>query len=117
MLPGTRQCDGMILPQGRTSGVSNVHEARIALGTRLRELRHRADLTGRQLAESLSWQASKVSKIENGKQTPSASDIEAWTAQTNNEDQAAALLASLRTLEVQHAEWQRIFRGGIRPRQ
>jgi transcriptional regulator with XRE-family HTH domain len=94
-----------------------VHEARMALGGRLRELREQAGLTGKQLAESLSWQASKVSKIENGKQTPSASDIESWTEKTNSKDQAASLLASLRTLEVQHAEWQRIFRGGIRPRQ
>lgn len=89
----------------------------MALGGRLRELREHADLTGRQLAESLSWQASKVSKIENGKQTPSVSDIEGWTEKTNSEDQAPALVASLRTLEVQHAEWQRIFHGGIRPRQ
>lgn len=28
-----------------------------------------------------------------------------------------SLLASLRTLEVQYAEWQRIFRAGLRPRQ
>lgn len=89
----------------------------MALGGRLRELREHAGLTGRQLAESLSWQASKVSKIENGKQTPSVSDIEGWTEKTNSADQAPALLASLRTLEVQHAEWQRLFRGGIRPRQ
>jgi transcriptional regulator with XRE-family HTH domain len=89
----------------------------MALGGRLRELREHAGLTGKQLAKSLSWQASKVSKIENGKQTPSVSDIEGWTEKTNSEDQASALVASLRTLEVQHAEWQRIFRGGIRPRQ
>jgi transcriptional regulator with XRE-family HTH domain len=89
----------------------------MALGGRLRELREEAGLTGKQLAEPLSWQTSKVSKIENGKQTPSVSDIEAWTKATNSEDQAPALFASLRTLEVQHAEWQRILRGGIRPRQ
>jgi transcriptional regulator with XRE-family HTH domain len=89
----------------------------MALGGRLHELREQAGLTGKQLAESLSWQASKVSKIENGKQTPSVSDIKGWTQQTNSTDQAPALLASLRTLEVQHAEWQRILRGGIRPRQ
>jgi transcriptional regulator with XRE-family HTH domain len=89
----------------------------MALGGRLRELREQASLTGKQLAESLSWQPSKVSKIENGKQTPSISDIEGWTEQTNSTDQAPALLASLRNLEVQYAEWQRILRGGIRPRQ
>jgi transcriptional regulator with XRE-family HTH domain len=107
----------MILPQNRASGVSNVHEARIALGTRLRELRQRADLTGRQLAESLSWQASKVSKIENGKQTPSDDDIVAWTEATGSEPDRADLLASLHTLEVQHAEWQRQLRTGLKPHQ
>jgi transcriptional regulator with XRE-family HTH domain len=89
----------------------------MALGIRLRELRQEADLTGRELAESLAWQASKISKIENGKQTPSVTDIEDWTRATNSESETSALLASLRTLEVQHAEWQRVFRGGIRPRQ
>jgi transcriptional regulator with XRE-family HTH domain len=89
----------------------------MALGGRLRELREQAELTGKQLAESLSWQASKISKIENGKQTPSTADIESWATKTHSEDQTPALLASLRTLEVQHAEWQRLLRGGIRPRQ
>ena len=107
----------MSLPQNKVSGASNVHEARTALGQRLREVRRRAGLTGRQLAESLSWQASKVSKIENGKQTPSDEDIRAWTRQTDSEDQAENLIASLHTLETQHAEWKRVFRAGFRPRQ
>lgn len=107
----------MILPQRRASGVSNVHEARIALGARLRELRQRAGLTGRQLAESLSWQPSKVSKLENGKQTPSDDDIVAWTEATSSEPERADLLASLHTLEVQHAEWQRQLRTGLKPHQ
>ena len=35
----------------------------------------------------------------------------------SNEDQLEALLASLHTLEIQHAEWQRQLRGGLRPHQ
>ena len=107
----------MTLPPNTMSGVSNVHEARLALGKRLRELRTAARLSGRQLAESLSWPASKVSKIENGRQTPSDDDIRGWTATAHCEDQTDALLASLHSLEIQHAEWQRILRAGIRPRQ
>jgi transcriptional regulator with XRE-family HTH domain len=108
----------MNLPQNKATGVSNVHEARIALGNRLRELRKQAGLSGRELAESLSWQASKISKIENGRQTPSDDDIQAWTEATGSTSEAEGLLASLHTLEVQHAEWQRVLRtGGIRPRQ
>jgi len=107
----------MTLPPNRASDVSNVHEARNALGKRLRELRQQAGLSGRQLAESLSWPPSKISKLENGRQTPSDDDIRAWTRATNSEGETAALLASLHTLEVQHAEWQRVLRTGMRPRQ
>ena len=105
------------MPPNRTSGASNVHEARNALGKRLRELRQQADLSGRQLAELLSWPPSKISKLENGRQTPSDDDIRSWTRATKGESETEALLASLHTLEVQHAEWQRILRTGLRPRQ
>ncbi|WAE75975.1 helix-turn-helix transcriptional regulator [Streptomonospora nanhaiensis] len=104
----------MNLPQSRAVGVSNVHEARTALGNRLRGLRKQAGLSGRELAESLSWQASKISKIENGKQTPSDQDVLDWTRATNSESEAEDLLASLHTLEIQHAEWQRQLRAGLK---
>ncbi len=55
--------------------------------------------------------------MENGHQTPSDDDIRAWTRATGSASETAALLASLHTLEVQHAEWQRILRTGLRPRQ
>jgi transcriptional regulator with XRE-family HTH domain len=100
-----------------TSGASNVHEARSALGNRLRELRQAAELSGRRLAESLSWPASKVSKLENGRQTPTDEDIRDWTRVTGSEEETEGLLASLHTLEVQHAEWQRILRTGLKPYQ
>ena len=107
----------MTLPPNNTSGSSNVHEARNALGKRLRELRQAANLSGRQLAESLSWPPSKVSKLENGRQTPTDDDIRGWTQVTGSQSETEALLASLHTLEVQHAEWQRIFRVGLKPHQ
>lgn len=97
----------------RSSNSGGVEEARNALGQRLRELRRQAGLTGKELAESLSWQPSKVSKIENGKQTPTDEDISAWTRATDTEHETEALLASLHTLEVQHAEWQRVLKAGM----
>jgi transcriptional regulator with XRE-family HTH domain len=106
----------MILRQNSTSA-SNVHEARSALGNRLRELRQQARLSGRQLAEALSWPPSKISKLENGRQTPSDDDIRSWVRATHGEGDTEALLASLHTLEEQHAEWRRILRTGLRPRQ
>ena len=117
MLPGTGQHDGTTLPANHLASAPNVHEARSALGKRLRELRTAAGVTGRQLAESLSWPASKVSKLENGRQTPTTQDIRDWTRVTGSEAETEALLASLHTLEIQHAEWQRQLRGGLRPHQ
>jgi transcriptional regulator with XRE-family HTH domain len=117
MLPGTRQCDGTTLSLRKLPGVASVQEARTALGQRLRELRTTAGITGRQLAESLSWPVSKVSKLENGRQTPSDDDIRSWTRITGSEAETEALLASLHTLEIQHAEWQRQLKTGLRPHQ
>jgi transcriptional regulator with XRE-family HTH domain len=105
------------LPLRKLPGVTSVDEARNALGLRLRELRNTAGITGRQLAESLSWPASKVSKLENGRQTPTDEDIRGWTSVTGSEAEAGALLASLHTLEIQHAEWQRQITTGLRPHQ
>jgi transcriptional regulator with XRE-family HTH domain len=107
----------MNLPPKNASGASNVHEARNALGKRLRELRQQAGLTGRQLAESLSWPQSKVSKLETARQTPSEDDIRAWTRITGSESQTNELLTSLQTLEAQHAEWQRVLRPGLKSHQ
>lgn len=99
------------------SGITSVDEARNALGKRLRELRTEAKLSGKQLAESLSWPASKVSKIENGRQTPTDDDIRSWTTATNAEPQAESLLAALHTLELQHAEWTRLLKAGLKSHQ
>jgi transcriptional regulator with XRE-family HTH domain len=107
----------MTLQANHQSGTSNVHEARTALGKRLRELRTSAGITGRQLAESLSWPASKVSKLENGRQAPTVEDIRDWTRITRSEAETEGLLASLHTLEIQHAEWQSQLRSGLRPHQ
>lgn len=93
--------------------MTNVLEARQALGLRLRELRKLAGLTGKQLAESLAWPHSKISKLENARQTPTDEDIQAWTDATGSESHARALLASLHTLQLQHAEWERVLKCGL----
>jgi transcriptional regulator with XRE-family HTH domain len=103
----------MTLPPNTTSSVTKVHEARRALGLRLRELRRQAGMTGSRLAAALAWPASKVSKLENGRQTPTDDDVLAWTTATGAPLEAEALLASLHTLEVQYAEWRRILRPGL----
>ncbi|WP_018640471.1 helix-turn-helix domain-containing protein [Parafrankia elaeagni] len=84
---------------------------------RLRQLRTSAGLTGRHLAEAASWPPSKISKLENGRQTPTDEDIRTWTELTGTEGETEALLASLHTLEVQHAEWRRLLSAGLRSHQ
>jgi transcriptional regulator with XRE-family HTH domain len=80
-------------------------------------LRTAAGISGKQLAESLSWPASKVSKIENGKQTPTDDDIRLWTEAVGAEPEAAGLLAALHNLELQHAEWNRLLKAGMKAHQ
>jgi transcriptional regulator with XRE-family HTH domain len=100
-----------------SSGALSVHEARTALGQRLRELRRQAGLTGVQLAESLSWPQSKVSKLETARQTPTEQDIREWAQATGNEPRTGELLTALQTLEARHAEWERLLNQGHGPLQ
>jgi hypothetical protein len=58
-----------------------------------------------------------VSKLETARQTPTDSDIRAWTRITGSQAQTEELLTALRTLEAQHAEWQRVLRPGLQPHQ
>ncbi|MEV6987328.1 helix-turn-helix transcriptional regulator [Sphaerisporangium sp. NPDC051017] len=98
--------------------MTSVQQTREALGGKLRNLRRSAGLTGRDLAERLSWPASKISKLETGKQAPTEADVAAWvTATTNDEQDNVSVLAILRTMESAHAEWQRLLSGGRRHHQ
>lgn len=97
--------------------MSNVQQAREALGARLRELRQDARLTGRDLAQRLGWQPSKVSKIELGRQTPSVDDITTWAKAVNRSDAAVELIALLRDLESFYVDWRRQLRKGVAARQ
>ncbi|EDY49980.1 helix-turn-helix domain-containing protein [Streptomyces clavuligerus] len=91
--------------------------ARFALGVRLRELRLEAGLTGRNLAERLGWQPSKVSRLENGKQTPAAADLTAWAAAVGHAEVAAELKGRLAGLDTKYRSWRRQLAGGHRVRQ
>jgi len=89
----------------------------MTLGARLRELRTEAGLTGRQLAGSLGWLPSKVSKLENGKQTPSLADLDAWARGVGNPESAAELKGRLRGFETRYRSWRRQLASGHRARQ
>lgn len=57
------------------------------LATRLSGLRATARLSGKELAETLGWQQSKVSRIERGQQLPSVADVEAWAGVCRADDE------------------------------
>ncbi|WP_433245340.1 helix-turn-helix domain-containing protein [Streptosporangium sp. CA-135522] len=95
----------------------DIDRARQQMGARLKELRLDARMTGRQLAARYGWQASKVSKLENGRQTPSEDDIHAWCDAVGRSGEAANLIATLRAMETLYAEWRRQLRLGTKTRQ
>lgn len=94
---------------------TDFQSARIALGARLRELRVEAGLSGKELAERLAWQRSKVSRLETGKQTASAADLMAWAAAVGAPGQGPDLESRRRGLESQQRSWRRQLSAGHRP--
>ncbi|MEU4539002.1 helix-turn-helix transcriptional regulator [Streptosporangium sp. NPDC023825] len=96
---------------------SDIRQAREALGFKLREVRLDAGLSGRSLAGQAGWQASKVSKIELGRQTPTDQDIRVWLEIANAREREPDLVAELRSLESKYVEWRRRIRDGVRARQ
>ncbi|MFB7260158.1 helix-turn-helix domain-containing protein [Streptomyces nojiriensis] len=93
---------------------TDFQRARVSLGARLRELRTEGGLTGRELADRLQWGQSKVSKLENGKQTPTAADLKAWAEETGSPEASGELVGRLRGLETQYRSWRRQLAGGYR---
>lgn len=89
-----------------------------ALGARLRGLRKDAGyVSGRAFARATSWQESKVSRIENGKQRPSEDDIRVWCQTTGKGDQLGDLVAIVRHVDELWLEWRRQLQTGVEKRQ
>ncbi|MEV0293199.1 helix-turn-helix transcriptional regulator [Nocardia sp. NPDC050710] len=97
--------------------MTDVLRAKQGLGARLRELRKDAHLDGRQLSQAAGWHWSKTSRIEHGKQTPSENDVAIWCRVCDAELALPDLIASLRNVEAQWAEWKRIAATGHARRQ
>lgn len=89
----------------------------MSLGVRLRDIRRDAGLSGTELAGRCGWLSSKVSKIEHGRQTPSEDDLRAWCEHCRTPEDLPDLIAAVRSIETQFAEWRRIMRGGSKRRQ
>jgi hypothetical protein len=67
--------------------VAPTRRARAALTEALRHARRQADVTGAVLAQRLGpgWGQPKISKIESGRQFPTAAEVRAWAIATNAE--------------------------------
>ncbi|MET7775360.1 helix-turn-helix transcriptional regulator [Streptomyces mirabilis] len=93
--------------------------AREALGARLRELRTEAGMEGKAIAAQLGWQTSKVSRLQNGKQTPTRADLTGWARTIGRLDVEGELHGLLATLDMKqrHRSWRRQLAGGHRGRQ
>lgn len=97
---------------------TDYQQAREALGVRLRELRLSAPggrLTGQQLAQRYGWNKSKVSRLENGRQTPTPDDLRNWADATGQPDAFDELLARLRGFESHIRSWRRQLASGHKP--
>jgi transcriptional regulator with XRE-family HTH domain len=97
--------------------VADLHQARQALGARLRGMRRDAGLSGKDLAARLGWPPSKVSKIETGRQTPTPDDLADWTRVVDASAELSELVEQVRALESFYAQWTRQLRPGMRFRQ
>lgn len=82
------------------------------LAERLYGMRKAAGLTGDRMAEDLGWPRSKISKIENGRQMPSAEDIRAWVAECGHPEAADDLLEMLADVQAVHRRWRTRLRRG-----
>ncbi len=98
--------------------MSGFQQARIDLGMRLRQLREAAQLSGKQLAGRLGWQPSKVSRIENARQTASEDDVVVWCQQVGAPPDVIdeLILAAIALMERQDS-WRQRYRGGLAARQ
>jgi transcriptional regulator with XRE-family HTH domain len=92
----------------------DVRQAKEAFGARLRELRQEASLTGRALARLTGLHYTKVSRVENGRQSVTDAEIRAWCTACGASGQAPGLIAMARTADSMYREWRRQARAGMR---
>lgn len=96
------------------SPLSSAQAARLALASRLRDLRLDAGLAGQELSVICGWDPAKTSRIEHARAAPSDADIRAWCRACGVDDQAADLVAAARTADSMYVQWKRLNRGGLR---
>ncbi|GAA0516348.1 transcriptional regulator [Saccharopolyspora subtropica] len=98
--------------------MTSFEQRRQDFGERLRRFREEAGMTGRELASALGWPHSKISKLENGKQTAEDSDVTQWLDALGAPDSSVRqMLDELAELRISKAAWRAQLRAGHRARQ
>lgn len=82
------------------------------LAERLARLREAAGLTGLQMAGTLGWDRTKISKIEHGRQMPTEADITAWAQACGQPGATADLLDLLSEAQTVHRQYRHHVRRG-----
>ncbi|MEV0383705.1 helix-turn-helix transcriptional regulator [Nonomuraea sp. NPDC050643] len=94
--------------------MTSFQQARIDLGGQLRQLREAAHLSGKELAERLRWQPSKVSRLENARQTATEDDVVVWAqAVAASPDTTDELIRQSIALLERHDNWKQRHRSGL----
>ncbi|WP_084957242.1 helix-turn-helix domain-containing protein [Thermoactinospora rubra] len=101
-------------PDVSTSPSSSAHEARLAVGKRLREILRDSGMTARALAQAAGWDESKCSRLIHGRTLPSDQDIRIWCRICGAEDEIPDLIAASRDADSMYVEWRRLQRSGMK---
>lgn len=84
------------------------------MGAQLRQLRETAGLSGKELAERLGWQASKVSRLENARQSATDDDVAAWAqALQAGPETLEALLQQAAAIDARRSDWRHWAGSGL----
>ncbi|MFI7632594.1 helix-turn-helix domain-containing protein [Nonomuraea sp. NPDC049400] len=94
--------------------MTSFQQARVDLGSQLRQLREAAQLSGKELAQRLRWQPSKVSRLENARQTATEDDVVVWAkAVRASPDTTDELIRQAIALLERHDDWKQRHRSGL----
>ncbi|MDA0636058.1 helix-turn-helix transcriptional regulator [Nonomuraea sp. MCN248] len=94
--------------------MTSFQQARIDLGVQLRHLRESAHLSGKELAERLRWQPSKVSRLENARQTATEDDVVVWAQAVSAPPETTdELITQAIALVERHDGWKQRHRSGL----
>ncbi|WP_113704235.1 helix-turn-helix domain-containing protein [Nonomuraea lactucae] len=94
--------------------MTSFQQARVDLGSQLRSLREAAHLSGKDLAERLHWQPSKVSRLENARQTATEDDVVVWAQAVQAPPETAdELIRQAIALLERHDDWKQRHRSGL----